>query len=413
VAVATVRERAVGSLRDAGRRLSGRYARPRHGYFYVWSRAAVGALQRWARRDPGPAGPLAAVGLDDLSERVPGASYRQLEPPATELPPPPDWDWPATFPTRARRYHTPAHREGCGVLEIRGGVVFGYRGLLGADLDGVLTDASSLWNENTRSMLADAAAALAFGVVELDGVTMSAWAGNGGINYAHCLLQSIPRLDLLRRGFGLEADRYLVGSRAPGALFEALDLLGIPDERRLVVPRDGAPAYRCATLRAATSPPFAAEWPTRFLRELFLPDPPRSAPRRIYVRREGPLRKVLNEDEVIALLESRGFEILTMDGPVRGQAVTFAGAEAIVAAHGAALANLVFAPPGAAVVELMGRNTASVLYMQLAWRLGLRYEMVMGIEPAPSERWWTWQQHADTIVDVPALRRSLERLGLT
>ena len=76
---------------------------------------------------------------------------------------------------------------------------------------------------------------------------------------------------------------------------------------------------------------------------------------------QGELRTVLNEDEVIALLESRGFETLTMEGPVRAQAATFASAEAIVAAHGAALANLVFAPPGTAVVELMGRNTASQL----------------------------------------------------
>jgi capsular polysaccharide biosynthesis protein len=196
-------------------------------------------------------------------------------------------------------------------------------------------------------------------------------------------------------------------------LFEALDLLGIPAERRLVVPRDEAPAYRCATLRAATPPPFAADWPAPFLRELFLPDPPTTTSRRIYIRREGALRTVLNEDEVIALLESRGFETLTMEGPVRAQAATFASAEAIVAAHGAALANLVFAPPGTAVVELMGRNTASQLYTQLSWRIGLRYEMVMGVEPAPSDRWWTWQQHADTIVDVPALRQSLERLGLT
>src|SRR5205823_8816415 len=139
-------------------------------------------------------------------------------------------------------------------------------------------------------------------------------------------------------------------------------------------------AYRCATLRAATSPPFAAGWPTAFFQELFLPDPPTVASRRIYVRREGTRRVVLNEDEVIELLESVGFETLAMDGrTVREQAAVFAGADAIVSAHGAALANLVFARPGANVIELMGRNSASVVYANLAWRLRLRYEMIMGL----------------------------------
>jgi capsular polysaccharide biosynthesis protein len=248
---------------------------------------------------------------------------------------------------------------------------------------------------------------------ELDGVTMSVWAGNAWGNYAHGLLQSVPRLDLLRRGFGLEADRYLLEEKSARATFEALDILGIPAERLHLVPRERAPAYRCATLRAATSPPFAAEWPTAFLHELFLPDPPTTAPRRIYIRREGPRRAVLNEDDVIELLESAGFETLSMDGPtVREQAAVFASAEAIVSAHGAALANLVFARPGTAVVELMGRNSASVVYAHLAWRHRLRYEMIMGLEAGPPDRWWTWQMLADTVVDVPALRSSLERLVL-
>ena len=409
----TTSRRAVESLHDVARRLSGRHAKRQHGWFFVWTRAALGVLQRWGRRRPAP-GPLDSVGIDELPERAPGAFFRELERPSPLVPPPSGWTWPPRFPAPARVDETPAHRTGRGVLEIPGGVVFGFRGYVGPDLRGVLTAESSLWTEDVGTMLREAAGAVAFGVEDLDGVTMSAWAGNGGTNYAHCLLQSIPRLDLLRRGFGLEADRYLVGERVPPAMFDALDRLGIPAEQRLVVPREHAPAYRCETLRTATAPPIAAEWPTAFLRELFLPEPPSSTSRRIYIRREGPRRAVRNEDDVIAVLETSGFETLSMDGPsVCEQASTFAGAEAIVSAHGAALANLVFASPGTAVVELMGRNTASALYAQLAWRLGLRYEMVMGVEPAPPDRWWTWQLQADTVADIAGLRASLQRLGLT
>jgi hypothetical protein len=58
----------------------------------------------------------------------------------------------------------------------------------------------------------------------------------------------------------------------------------------------------------------------------------------------------------------------------------------------------------------MGTNTCSAAFAALAWRRGLDYQMIMGTEPAPPERWWTWQIDADTVVDVRALKNSLERL---
>jgi capsular polysaccharide biosynthesis protein len=311
-------------------------------------------------------------------------------------------------------YRTPAHREGRGVVEIPGGIVYGSKGYVGPDTRGVLTDASSVWSPEERTVLAGSAQALACGLEELDGTSMCVWAGNAWGNYAHGLLQGVPRIDLLRRGFALDADRYLLDEKSARPIFEALDILGIPADKLQLIPREHSPAYRCATLRAATSPPFTDAWPAAFLHELFLPDPPTTAPsRRIYIRREGPRRAVLNEEEVIEVLGSAGFEILSMEGPtVREQAAVFADAEAIVSAHGASLANLVFARRGATVIELMGRNAASAVYAEMSWLHGLDYDMVMGVEPAPPDRWWTWQMLADTIVDVPALRRCLERHGL-
>src|SRR5205823_4103252 len=124
-------------------------------------------------------------------------------------------------------------------------------------------------------------------------------------------------------------------------------------------------------------------------------------------------RQVLNEDDVLAVVESAGFEALFLEGrAVREQAALFAGADVVVAPHGAALANLVFCRPGTAVVELMGTNTASTWYARLSWRRRLNYRMVMGSEPAPPGRWWTWQRLADTIVDVRGLRNCLDQLGL-
>lgn len=408
----SMREGALEWLRRVVWRLSGPLAKKRSGYFFVWTRAIQASLERLARRRPVAVG-IDSVSLEALGTRAVGASYRELEPVAGAVIPPPGWAWPAAFPPAARLDR--ASTRGQGVVELPNGVVFGRGGAFGPDPAGLFADACSLWPGDARAVLADAAKARAVRLEELDGMTMSVCSGPS--NYAHSLLQSVPRLGLLRRAFGLEADQFLLRAAAPRPTIEALAILEIPADRVHVMPSRDAPAYRCEMLRAATSPflnEFGVSWAASFLSELFLPDPPQPNSRRIYVRRGVQRRAVLNEDDVLALLETAGFEAVTMDGRSIGeQAAMFASAEVIVAAHGAALANLVFSRPGTVVIELMGTNTASDMYAFLAWRRGLEYHMIMGTEPAPPERWWTWQILADTVVDVRGLRNCLERLTIS
>jgi hypothetical protein len=398
-------------LRRAGKRLSGPLAKRRSGYFFVWSRALLARLDKFAKRGPDPVA-LESVALEALPARVVGAGYRELEPPVGDVTPPPQWVWPPGFPSSRRTMR--ARARGQGVVEIPGGVVFGWRGDFGPDPDAVLADASPLWDGDEATAVRESAKALTRGLVELDGITMSVWAGSGGDNHAHSLLQSVPRLDLLRRAYGLEADRFLLTPQQP-ALIEALAILGVPTDRLMFVPWP-SPAYRCTLLRAATSPgsqEYGIDWVVDFLHELFLPQRPTPKSRRIYLRRGVPTRKVLNEDDVLDLLEPAGFEAVSMSGrSIQEQAALFASAEVVVATHGAALANLVFAAPRTVVVELMGKNTASPNFAKLAWRRGLDYRLIMGTEPSPPDRWWTWQRFADTIVDVCELRTCLEQLGL-
>ena len=393
-------------LRTSARRVRERLKKKRSGYFFVWSRVIV---TRWRHAVRGPMDSrIDFVTLDGLPVRAPGASYRELVPPADALVQPPGWKLPKGFvpaaPLRAPR--------GQGVIEIPNGVVFGSHGHLGTDMRGLLADNCIFTYGAERLVLDDVSKALALGAIPLDGLTVCAFCE--GTNYAHTLLQSVPRLELFRRAGALEGDRFLVnvGQRAT---LEALELLGIPADLVYPVPFLDAPVYECERLRAATSidaMDFGIEWSAAFLNEVFLPDPPeRDAGRRLYVRRGAAKRAVLNEDDVLALLEPRGFEAVTLDGcTVSEQANLFASASVIVAPHGAALANLVFARPGTRVVELMGNNTASVLYAYLSWRRGLQYRMIMGTEPAPPPRWWTWRIDADTTVDLRALRQCLDGL---
>jgi hypothetical protein len=77
--------------------------------------------------------------------------------------------------------------------------------------------------------------------------------------------------------------------------------------------------------------------------------------RRIYIQRGKVIgRNVINETQVIELLNSYGFESVTMDDKtIQEQAELFSQSVAIVAAHGAALTNLLFIQPGVKVIELM------------------------------------------------------------
>jgi hypothetical protein len=398
----------VARSRHLARRVTGPLARKRSGYFYAGSRATLAQLDRLAAR-VSRSNPMDWVTVDDLAARMPGATYRALEPRAPGVLPPPGWQWPPVLASKARERGAPARTQG--VFEIPGGVVFGRRGQFGPDDCGLVMEGCSLWPGDERGLFADAAEARGVGLEELDGVSMCMWAGPH--NFAHDLLQSVPRLDLLRRAYGLHADRYLVRDHPPPGTAEALALLGVPEDRVLRVPAR-SPAYRCETLRAATSPfqsEFGASWAVDFLHELFLPELPAERSRRLYVQRGVARRAVLNEPEVIALLEREGFETVTMGPqPMREQAALFASASVIVAPHGAALANLVFCHAGTTVIDLQSANHASDEFAFLSWRRGLDYQMILGTEPAPPPRLCEWQIDADTVVDMHALRAALHTL---
>ena len=131
-------------------------------------------------------------------------------------------------------------------------------------------------------------------------------------------------------------------------------------------------------------------------------------------RGDADRRRVLNDAEVRARLERRGFVSVSMDGrPIHEQAALLAGAECVVAVHGAALANLVFAPRDATVVELTYRNWPMTMYRDLCATIGQPYHAVPGREPALWPVFGTPALiDADTVVDVAALSAVLDAAGV-
>jgi len=211
----------------------------------------------------------------------------------------------------------------------------------------------------------------------------------GHDNFYHWMFDVLPRIGLVRAS-GIEpVDHWIVAETRLKVARDLLVRCGIDPARLLAVGKGGH--IECEEL-VVTSAPGAICQPTprssAFLRATLgsVAAPDEAAPstgRRIYVARRGR-RKVANEAALAPVLERAGFEVIAMEGlGLDAQMAAFRGASLIVAPHGAALAHLVHAAPGATLIELIPRGYLNQSFYALAGACGMRYHALVG-EPAPS-----------------------------
>jgi hypothetical protein len=108
----------------------------------------------------------------------------------------------------------------------------------------------------------------------------------------------------------------------------------------------------------------------------------------IYIGRgDAPVRRLVNEDEVVRSLAPLGFRKVLLTGmPLADQIALFGQARAIVAPHGAGLANIAFCRPGTAVVEIVSPDRLWPTYRAIAARRDLDYGFALGDQSDPSLR---------------------------
>jgi len=100
------------------------------------------------------------------------------------------------------------------------------------------------------------------------------------------------------------------------------------------------------------------------------------ATRRVLLAPQKP-REFSNRAVVEQIATKAGLEIVDLEGlDLAGQIDLFRHARLIVAAHGGALANLLFCPPGAAVLELSPACQFRPHFCQLAGKLGLLHAVL-------------------------------------
>lgn len=197
-------------------------------------------------------------------------------------------------------------------------------------------------------------------------------------NYYHWLLDAVPRLLLLRHATGNFAnyDSVLINGSRTGYETESLAVIGVPPEKIRYV--DTHDRFRIASALIPSMDhraPTIAPWKIAALRQLVIDG---SAQRRLYIsRRRAPVRRIANEDEIAPLLRAYGFEIIQLEEySWSEQARIFAGAEIVIAPHGAALANAAFSPAGTRMIEISTRAGYRDWYLHLAAAGQLNYRCI-------------------------------------
>jgi len=193
-------------------------------------------------------------------------------------------------------------------------------------------------------------------------------------NYYHWLFDSLPRWKILQAAGWRDYDFVLLHSQPRPFQEETLDWLGVPAAKRLRCSKNFVHQFDRLAVPAM---PFPLEevppWVCAWLRSLV--PAPKSGPEKIYLSRHGVgARQLVNEAELAAALAARGF-VSVQPGTlsVAEQARRLGAARCVVAPHGAALSNLVFAPPGALLLELFHPRHKNRCYVNLAAACGHRY----------------------------------------
>ena len=308
-----------------------------------------------------------------------------------------------------------------GVLEIEGPrLVLPWGWILGADRT-VLVDHSWFANQtdDDPSGIRAIASRLGSAIDRADGTTLPGTTlsllSEFHSNYCHFLLDALGRLALVEAaGIDLgSVDRILVPHPCSENARRILASLPLPAEKVVPIGAERRGVFLPERLIAPTfpgAPRCSLPLLPDYLRRRIPRVPPGSAPTRLYVDRAGGGRPLENRDAVLAVMKEYGFRVYD-PAEHDDQPSDFAAASAIVGAHGAGLTNILFAPPGARVLELPPSDQVHPYYFTLALAAGHAHSFLPcrseGERPAGS----FGPSPFPFRVDIDALRQALAALG--
>ena len=190
-------------------------------------------------------------------------------------------------------------------------------------------------------------------------------------NYYHWLCKTLPLLQIYRERTG-EPDFVYLGRPLRRWHVESLALIGVSSDR--ILTKGVAPTRIVAAIPNRRGGVDTAS--LQFVANGLSPKTSRGHELLAFIGRGRTRRRMLvNERECAERLRKHGLQFVTLDGKsVREQTELFSSAKVIVAAHGAALTNLLFASPETTVIELMPpRSSSRTSFAEIAAVRGCRY----------------------------------------
>lgn len=188
----------------------------------------------------------------------------------------------------------------------------------------------------------------------------------GSPNYYHWLIDYLPRLLLARRSVDIGKYRIVVNKPLMPFQRESLALLGV-DEGQILEIGDHeavhAETILVPSLMVSTTVPHPAL--PRLLQDAYPRRISSTCPRVYLSWQDATTRQLTNEAELMVLLERHGFERHVPGTLGFQQQIDLCyGARALVAVHGASMANLVFCPPTTKVFEIFSpQHRVTSMYM--------------------------------------------------
>ena len=226
-------------------------------------------------------------------------------------------------------------------------------------------------------------------------------------NYFHLLVDAVASRWLIERLAGSATpDRWLLPVGPTPWQAEVLELAGLRDVVLPLSAADRIVARRVLVPVRGLGSRHVPDWAVTALRAVAGPPPePVGVPSLLHVARgDARRRRVRGEAALAEGLARLGFDTVAADRiGVADQRRRFAGADVVVAAHGAALTNLAWARPGATVVELLPAGRPNLAFRRLARQAGVRHVGLICPATGTGD-----DPHGDLEVDVPAALRLVE-----
>lgn len=297
---------------------------------------------------------------------------------------PPSWRFPLLgLPTRARQpTGQPAAGTNCKISRLKDGIAC----QIGAHLNArgaYLADLTPGAGEFIESCFIKRQRCLP--KTRPIGGTVLSLVHEGDSNYYRWLMETLPRMRYVREA-GCAYD-WLYCRQQQRFHRETMASLGCDLTR--IIASDETKFVQASELAV---PRFVDEtelWIIPWLQETFVPLSQdrgvKPLPKRVYIsRRKATGRRIANESELLLHLESSGFtSVLLEDWNWLDQVALFRNAEAIIGAHGAGLANLIFCSAGASVIELIAESYPFNFYPEISRQNRLEHHILSCIPVAP------------------------------